>query len=131
MNIRKYYFIKTGLEVPLKFDIHHIDHDRGNNKIMNLVAIPKGLHRSYHTLFDKMKSIDKHRFATFVPNETLKTSASIDFDRNMSIQIDRFQVVKWEIFEWVLYRDSLIGFYYSQKSINKYENYVGTKEQIG
>jgi len=47
-NYRKFYEQKTGKKIPKDFDIHHIDFNRENNDIMNLVAIPKKLHHNYH-----------------------------------------------------------------------------------
>ena len=38
--------------------IHHIDHNRNNNELDNLVAIPKKLHEDYHRLHFEMKIID-------------------------------------------------------------------------
>ncbi|MBR1690584.1 MAG: HNH endonuclease [Oscillibacter sp.] len=31
-----------------KFEVHHIDGDRGNNDINNLLLLPKDLHRALH-----------------------------------------------------------------------------------
>jgi hypothetical protein len=47
-NYRKFYEEKTGKKIPKDFDVHHIDLNRENNDIMNLVAIPKKLHHNYH-----------------------------------------------------------------------------------
>lgn len=49
MNYRKFYKETTGVEIPKGFDVHHIDGNRSNNDIMNLVAIPRNVHRSYHS----------------------------------------------------------------------------------
>ena len=32
------------------FDVHHINHNRDDNKLNNLVLIPKKLHKRYHLL---------------------------------------------------------------------------------
>lgn len=34
-----------------KIDIHHLDHDKENNELWNLVAIPNDLHSKYHKLW--------------------------------------------------------------------------------
>lgn len=47
-TVRKYYEEITGRQIPKGFEVHHIDFDRSNNDINNLVALPKGLHRDYH-----------------------------------------------------------------------------------
>lgn len=48
MSYRKIYSEITGVEVPIYFDVHHIDFDRNNNDIENMVALPKKLHSDYH-----------------------------------------------------------------------------------
>lgn len=35
-------------QIPKGYDVHHKDHDRANNAIDNLVAMPVGRHRSIH-----------------------------------------------------------------------------------
>lgn len=57
MNYRKFYKTALGVDVSTKFDIHHIDFDRNNNSITNLVALPRKLHQDYHTY---LLSIDKN-----------------------------------------------------------------------
>ena len=39
-----------------KYQIHHIDTNRKNNKIYNLVLLPKELHQKYHKALNKLKS---------------------------------------------------------------------------
>lgn len=48
MDYRSIYEKATGVVLPLSFDVHHIDGNRDNNDIMNLVALPKELHHQYH-----------------------------------------------------------------------------------
>lgn len=47
-NYRKFYKEITRHDIPKDFDIHHIDFDRSNNVIENLVAIPRIVHQEYH-----------------------------------------------------------------------------------
>lgn len=48
----------------LSFDsdihIHHIDHNRQNNSIENLIALPAPLHRQYHTLMTDVDCAMEH-----------------------------------------------------------------------
>lgn len=44
----KFYIQRTGERYPEGFNIHHIDENRENNSITNLVALPSELHRKYH-----------------------------------------------------------------------------------
>lgn len=57
-------FYQDKLKIDLTgLDIHHIDEDRSNNDILNLVALPSGLHKKFHfhkrgyeNILDKMKT---------------------------------------------------------------------------
>ena len=50
MNYRKYYEEFTNTKLNPDFDVHHIDGDKDNNDISNLVALPKNIHSEYHRL---------------------------------------------------------------------------------
>lgn len=63
MDYRKIYIEKFG-EIPQEFEIHHIDLNRENNLLNNLVAIPKELHKEYHKLVQNIEN-DK---INFIPN---------------------------------------------------------------
>lgn len=47
-NYRKKYERFYGEEIPEGYDVHHLDMNRNNNSIVNLVAVPKEVHRRYH-----------------------------------------------------------------------------------
>ena len=44
-NYRKKYERFYCEEIPEGYEVHHLDMNRGNNRISNLIAIPKQLHR--------------------------------------------------------------------------------------
>lgn len=48
MDYRSFYEKQTKLKLPKNFEVHHMDFNRSNNKISNLVALPRNLHRKYH-----------------------------------------------------------------------------------
>lgn len=50
MNYRKLYENHYGIKIPPDFDIHHIDGDRGNNAIENLVLLPRTTHETLHLI---------------------------------------------------------------------------------
>lgn len=56
MNYRKYYEDKCNIKIPKDFEIHHIDGNRNNNNIKNLVMLPKELHQEYHYIVEKLKN---------------------------------------------------------------------------
>ena len=55
-NYRLFYQNQTGQLLKKDFVVHHIDFDRNNNDIMNLVMLPKTLHQKYHNLLQKIDS---------------------------------------------------------------------------
>jgi hypothetical protein len=50
INYRKKFKDHYGIEFGEDFDIHHIDFDRVNNEIENLILLPKLLHQKLHSL---------------------------------------------------------------------------------
>ena len=50
MNYRKLYENHYGIKIPPDYDIHHIDGDRGNNAIENLVLLPRTTHEALHLI---------------------------------------------------------------------------------
>lgn len=48
MNYRKLYENYYNLKIPFNWEIHHIDANRENNDIKNLIMLPKQLHRALH-----------------------------------------------------------------------------------
>lgn len=46
-NYRKKYERFYCEEIPEGYEVHHLDMNRGNSRISNLIAIPKELHRRY------------------------------------------------------------------------------------
>ena len=47
-DYREKYKRHYGIEFGSDFDVHHMDFDRSNNDIENLVLLPKKLHQRYH-----------------------------------------------------------------------------------
>lgn len=50
------YVYWTGDTIEEDFDIHHIDFNRKNNCIKNLVKLPKKLHADYHAVIKKLNN---------------------------------------------------------------------------
>lgn len=47
-NYRKIYKDHYGIEFSKEYAVHHIDGDRENNDINNLILLPSKLHSKYH-----------------------------------------------------------------------------------
>lgn len=56
-NYRKYYKDYYGIDFDSNYVIHHIDFDRSNNDINNLILLPSKLHSRYHFLLTGFNKI--------------------------------------------------------------------------
>ena len=54
LKYKRYYEI----EFDDTYDIHHIDFDRSNNDISNLILLPKKLHARYHMALNALGGVD-------------------------------------------------------------------------
>lgn len=61
-NYRRKYKRYYGIDFSSEYDIHHIDFDRTNNDISNLLLLPKELHARYHRLINDLGGKDKNGF---------------------------------------------------------------------
>lgn len=74
-NYRQYYKDYYGIEFGPDMVVHHIDFDRSNNNIDNLLLLPNTLHAKYHFALsmlvgpEKEKALDKELqlFGPMVP----------------------------------------------------------------
>jgi len=70
MNYRRFYEKCTGSKIPEGYEVHHLDGNRLNNKIVNLVSIPLKLHRDFHIYNIKaIKIIDGLNDARWFPTD--------------------------------------------------------------
>jgi hypothetical protein len=67
-NYRKFYQQKTGVELPAGFEVHHIDGNKENNNIENLVALPVEIHRQWHEAYNEVQNVGSIDLTTIVPN---------------------------------------------------------------
>ena len=57
-DYRKYYAQYYNIEWDSNlFDVHHIDRNRSNNDIRNLVLLPKNLHRELHMVYNELDRV--------------------------------------------------------------------------
>lgn len=96
MNYKKFYEECTWKRIPRWFHVHHIDHNRDNNDIENLVAIPNDLHWKYH-------------------NSCSERSQYIDISApNKNLWFFQFQwyFIDWQLIYssslWIVYREYLM-----------------------
>ena len=102
MDYRKIYESETKIKIPKGFDVHHLDFNRDNNDISNLVALPRDLHAKFHKTYnalcipDKSDLIPKNSFQTGIVNICMQT-------------ITEYNTVYSEVISWINYRDYLMG----------------------
>ena len=89
---RKFYEKTFNIKLSKFYEIHHIDKNRDNNNIFNLVAIPRNLHNKYHSCYSKLLPI----ISTDIFNET-----------NFNLSLECFQN---ELEEYLNYKLSIIMF---------------------
>lgn len=62
-DYRKIYKKAMGMDWDgRKYEIHHIDMNRSNNDITNLLLIPKSMHRRYHQLQKELDVFNERVF---------------------------------------------------------------------
>lgn len=69
-NYRKYYKEYYGIDFGPEYHIHHMDFDKSNNDISNLLLLPGKLHSRYHFLlngFEGNKGVVNFNFE-IIPN---------------------------------------------------------------
>lgn len=75
MNYRELYKDYYGIDFDNYFDVHHIDRNRKNNNINNLLLLPSKLHSQFHfnlNILEKYKITDISRIqTTYEMNEYL------------------------------------------------------------
>ncbi len=94
--------IKTKL--PKGFDVHHLDHNRENNDISNLVALPKELHKKYHS-FWMVSELDIN-FIGLIPKSPIAQGGG--YFASIVQHLNKYLPVYQEIQHWIAHRDFLI-----------------------
>lgn len=77
MNYRKLYERHYGIKIPPEYEIHHIDFNRNNNDIINLLLIPKQLHRQLHWVRNT-SCVNLERFFDF---QGIQAQRPMDYER--------------------------------------------------
>lgn len=102
-NYKKKYKDFFHIEFGKEFDIHHIDGNRENNDISNLLLLPKKLHLSYHT----ESSICSINYSPKIISVIQKGNAANDFYIK---HINEFHEIYTECQKWADYKAFLMGY---------------------
>lgn len=57
-NYRRFYKEYYGIDFDSEYEIHHIDFDKENNDINNLLLLPRKLHRQYHFVLNACGAVN-------------------------------------------------------------------------
>lgn len=115
MNYRKFYEEVTKVKLPEDFDVHHIDGNRKNNQITNLVALPSELHKKYHDLVFYFKN---KNFRPIVRILGVLNGGN-GFNDYYKICYDNFLKIYKQCQKYVDYRDYLLNKIYDFHIIGK------------
>lgn len=102
-KFKRYY----GIDFSNKYAIHHIDFDRSNNDISNLMILPKRLHSRYHFCISAMRSANGGDGPEFTVNGRIQ---SMNRQSWYLSTMDNFAEVMMECAVWGDYKLYLDGF---------------------
>lgn len=107
MDYRKYYKKIVG-DIPKDYEIHHIDFDRSNNYIYNLVALPKSLHRKYHQV---LLWFNDYNWKNMKPDLQLYSKKNINYGYNnfVFIILKEFMDCYLECQKYIEKRNIILG----------------------
>lgn len=92
-NYRQKYMDHYGIEIGDYFDIHHIDFDRSNNDISNLILLPRSLHQRYHQCLIEISGItDISKLKTI----NIRNGCPFEYDALLSFCEVMNEINKWK-----------------------------------
>ncbi len=104
-DYRQFYKNKTGIDFDSKkYEVHHIDLNRENNDISNLVLLPIELHRKYHYYLEQVNFNAK-----FSPKIQSITESGHKHNKKHFEDISNFLSIQLECNKWADYREYLLG----------------------
>lgn len=108
-NYREIYQRSCNIVIPKGYEIHHIDFNRENNDIMNLVMLPKKLHMEYHKTLLELQS---RRYEIVTKVQSIIDSGNLINDYIITNQHNlenKFIKIWYKCQEYVDYRNYLLG----------------------
>lgn len=97
LKYKRYY----NIEFSGSYDIHHIDFDRKNNDISNLLLLPKELHAKYHLLINELGGVDK------CGNIHCSVYINLCVSNFNAPILEQLGAVLQDINKWVIYKQQL------------------------
>lgn len=121
MDYRSYYEKMCDLKIPRNCEIHHINFNREDNNIRNLVMLPSKLHKDYHKKLENLKN------SRFKLDEQIKSIIDFGINYNDFVLSERYKEAKafvevwYECIPFVSYRDYKLGHYIPDELVEKVE----------
>jgi HNH endonuclease len=100
MNYKKYYEKCIGRAVLAEHEIHHLDSDRGNNHISNLVEIPKVLHKQIHNAELRLSNL-------IINLNNMRAFSKFD-ERMVDCIVKDYMPARNSVFDYEMVRDELL-----------------------
>lgn len=111
MNYRERYKKHYKINFGKEYDIHHIDFDRNNNSISNLLLLPKTLHLKYH-------AYKKEYDIVISSGLSLKLNYNSTMQRNLQLYCqEKLLDIVSEIQDWIMMK------FFEDKGIEKYNDF--------
>lgn len=109
-NYRSIYEKCLRCKIPDGFVIHHIDFNRENNEISNLIAIPEQLHKDYHKIITQIREQfgidDNHiKFTTKINDVTMYEAQMLYEYCNIIFEIQKWRSEKLRIMHKIFNED--------------------------
>lgn len=115
-DYKKLYAEHFGITWEEGFEIHHIDGNRGNNDISNLILLPGELHRQLHMFLPKIMAsageTSTRDFIERIVHRELNYGSSYDQELLLHLTSTLSECERWGFLKYVSYHKpcgSLIG----------------------
>lgn len=119
-DYRQIYKDNYGIEFTSDYEVHHIDMNRNNNDISNLLLLPKKLHHQYHFALSQLNEMaDEEGYKESI----CMFSGMIDETTKWSYMLGtltRFGVAMEECAKWYDYKLSLEGLWVPDHNLNTF-----------
>ena len=103
VSFHKFIYESVNGPVPEGYTIHHIDFDKNNNDISNLIALPKKQHKKFHDCVNYIRGLSGR-------NIKIKIEGSKNDEKYMELYKKGFRAIKLIINqdkEYILMRDHI------------------------
>lgn len=101
MNYRKFYKNYYSIDFGPDMVVHHIDEDRENNEIYNLLLLPSELHQRWHSIKRKCKSMQE--IETITESFSMRSGSY----RVAMSYLREYEKVREDVERWILYKSQL------------------------